>query len=387
MFKKSIFIIVFCLGLVHAAQAQNFKITDPKAVYGFDREFPPYSFQEPGGKPTGFEVELVEAIFRNSGVNLQFRPLAWDMIQTELANGLISFTSGMIPTVQRKELYLFSERPTVSANIRFFTKDYNRFANISLLRGQAVAVEENSYSLRLMEHYGGIIIKPYPTKQDGIRALYDDYVVAYCGPEANTYYIMEKLKFTGISAMGTPLSLSEMHFAVNRERADVLRLLNEGLARIIADGEYEAIYRKWFVREIDEAMRAELIKKATDAAISAYAPYSGKTHGAAVLTTAGNFYTGSTLENAESSLNISALRSALSHAAAAGDMEVRAVVSVDQAGVVQNPDTADLQTVYEFYRGGLFITGDSEKGYVTKTAGELLPNPVISRPVEAVSEW
>ena len=106
-----------------------------------------------------------------------------------------------------------------------------------------------------------------------------------------------------------------------------------------------------------------------------------------MLTTAGNFYTGSTLENAESSLNISALRSALSHAAAAGDMEVRAVVSVDQAGVVQNPDTADLQTVYEFYRGGLFITGDSEKGYVTKTAGELLPNPVISRPVEAVSEW
>ena len=167
-------IITFCLGLAYAAQAQEFKLTDPKAIYGYDREFPPYSFQEPGGKPTGFEVDLVEALFRNSGVNLQFRPLAWDMIQTELANGLISFTSGMIPTVQRKELYLFSDKPTITANIRFFTKDYNRVANISLLRGQAVAAEENSFSLRLMEQYGGIIIKPYPSKQDGIRALYDD---------------------------------------------------------------------------------------------------------------------------------------------------------------------------------------------------------------------
>ncbi|MBQ4133673.1 MAG: transporter substrate-binding domain-containing protein [Desulfovibrionaceae bacterium] len=387
MFKRTVLILVFCPGLVHSAQAQNFTLTDPKAVYGYDREFPPYSFQEPGGKPTGFEVELVEAIFRNSGVNLQFRPLAWDMIQTELANGLISFTSGMIPTVQRKELYLFSQRPTVSANIRFFTKNYNRVANISLLRGQAVAAEENSYSLRLMEQYGGIIVKPYPNRQDGIRALYDDYVFAYCGLEANTYYIMNKLRFTGISAMGTPLNLAEMYFAVNRERPDVKRLLDEGMSRIIANGEYEAIYRRWFVTEIDEAIREDLIKKATEAAISAYAPYSGKTHGAAVLTIAGNTYVGSSLENADSKLNISALRSALAHAAAAGDMEVRAVVSVDQNGNVQKPEKDDLQTVYEFYRGGLFIMGDQENGYVTKTAGELLPNPVSSRPVQAVHEW
>ena len=387
MLKKTMLIIALCLGLAPVAQGQEFKLTDPKAIYGYDREFPPYSFQEPGGKPTGFEVDLVEALFRNSGVNLQFRPLAWDMIQTELANGLISFTSGMIPTVQRKELYLFSDKPTITANIRFFTKDYNRVANISLLRGQAVAAEENSFSLRLMEQYGGIIIKPYPSKQDGIRALYDDYVFAYCGLEANTYYIMDKLRFTGISALGTPLNLAGMHFAVNRGRPDVLRLLNEGMAKLIASGEYDIIYRRWFVKEIDEPVRDDLIKKAVQASISAYAPYSGKTYGAAVLTVSGNIYTGSSLENADSSLNISAMRSALAQASSAGDMEVRAVVCADHEGNVQMPGREELQTVYEFVRGGLFIIPDQEKGYVTKTAGELLPDPVVSLPVQAVHEW
>ena len=198
---------------------------------------------------------------------------------------------------------------------------------------------------------------------------------------------MDKLRFTGISALGTPLNLAGMHFAVNRGRPDVLRLLNEGMAKLIASGEYDIIYRRWFVKEIDEPVRDDLIKKAVQASISAYAPYSGKTYGAAVLTVSGNIYTGSSLENADSSLNISAMRSALAQASSAGDMEVRAVVCADHEGNVQMPGREELQTVYEFVRGGLFIIPDQEKGYVTKTAGELLPDPVVSLPVQAVHEW
>ena len=385
MLKQVFMVLALCLGFAVAAQAQNFPIAQPKSVYGFDREFPPYSFQDPGGKPTGFEVELVEAIFRGSGVNLQMRPLAWDMIQLELANGQISFTSGMLPTVQRKEIYLFSDRPTAAANIRFFTKNYNRVANIELLRGQAVSTEKDSYSLRMMERYGGLIIKPYDTKQNAIRALYEDYVYAYCGPEANAYYIMDKLKFSGISAMGTPLRLSEMYFAVNRERQDVQRLINENMKKLIANGEYEAIYRKWFVREIKEEERSKLIESATKATISAYAPYSGKVRGAAVLTMSGKIYTGSSIENADPKLNLSALRSALAMAAAAGDMEVRAAVTVDEKGAVQPAASDDKQVMYEYNRGGLFILLEGGKP-VTKTAGEILPNPVVNRPVEALEE-
>lgn len=385
MLKQILLILTFCLSFAAIAQAQNFPIAQPKVIYGYDREFPPYSFQEPGGKETGFEVDLVEAIFRGTDVNLQMRPLAWDMIQLELANGQISFTSGMIPTVQRKELYLFSDRPTVAANIRFFTKNYNRVPNISLLRGQAVATEKGSYSLRMMERYGGIIVKPYDTKQDALRALYEDYVYAYCGPEANAYYVMDKLKFSGISAVGTPLRLSEMYFAANQERPDVQKALNEGMERIIASGEYEAIYRKWFVKEITEEERTGLIESATKATVSAYAPYSGNVYGAAVLTMSGKIYTGASIENANPELNMSALRSALAQAASAGDMEIRAGVTVDDKGVLQPASADDKQVMYEYNRGGLFILQEGDKP-VTRTAGELLPNPVINRPVEALEE-
>lgn len=393
MLKQICLILFCCLGFVLTAYAQNsplsqnrLPIAQPKVNYGFDREFPPYSFQEPGGKPVGFDVDLVEAIFRGTDVSLQMRPLDWKMILLELASGEIAFTSGMIPTRQRKENYLFSNRPTMGEDIRFFTKNYNRVSHISLLRGQTVSTEKGSYSQRMIEQYGGIIVKTYDTKQSAIRALYEDHVYAYCGLEANTYYILNKLKFSGISAIGTPLRLSEMYFAINKSRPDVQQAINKGMSKIIANGEYETIYRKWFVKKITDAERDTLIENAKKATISAYAPYSDNTRGAAVLTMSGKTYTGSNLENADPKLSISALRSALAQAAADGNMEVRAAVTVDDRGVIQPALAEDMQVMYEFNRGALFILREGENRIVVKMVGALLTNPVIVRPVQALEE-
>ena len=376
MYKKILLAFLLSLALSTAAQAAPAPTPAAKVIYGFDKEFPPYSFLGAGGEPAGFEVDLVQAIFRGRNVNLQMRPLAWDMIQLELANEQISFTGGMIKTKQRLELYLFSERPTVLTNIRFFTKNHNRVANTSLLRGNSISVEEGSYPQRLLEQYGGMIVKPYKTKQEAIKALFKDDVYAYCGPEANTYFLMNKLKLSGITAMGTPLKLSEMYFAVNINREDVVKAINEGMREMVANGEYERIYRKWFVLEIQDEDRDKLIEAGTKAAVGAYAPYSNQVSGAAVLTRSGKIFTGANVENSESGLNVSALRSALVQAANAGDMEIRAVVSVDATGNVLPASSEDRQFLYEFNRGALMILEQAKNVYVTKTAGELLPSPV-----------
>lgn len=55
----------------------------------------------------------------------------------------------------------------------------------------------------------------------------------------------------------------------------------------------------------------ELIKAATAAREKAYAPYSGYKVGAAILTSAGRYYTGCNVENASYSLTCCAERVAL----------------------------------------------------------------------------
>ncbi len=349
-----------------------------KVVYGFDQEFPPYTFTEAGGDGAGFEMDLVRAIFKGQNVELLLRPLAWDRIQLELAGGQITLTTGMIKSAQRAELYAFSELPTLAANIRFFTKLRNRVPDPSLLRGQAVAVEKGSYAQRLLDMYGGIIVKPYPSKQEALRALFADQVVGYCGPEGNTYYLIDKFKYTDITALGTPLRLSDMYIAVNKEQAPrILPIINAGMRMLVESGEYERIYRRWFVQDLTDKDIAALKDSAAKASRSAYAPYSNAGAGAAVLSKTGRIYSGCTVENALLSLNVSALRNAVGAAVLAGDTEIRGAVIIDAKGQIVTASAEDVQYIYEFNRGALFVQGQNpDKTWSARTAGELLPNPV-----------
>ncbi len=348
-----------------------------RVVYGFDREFPPFSYEDAGGKPTGFEVELMQAVFHDSRATLVPRPLRWEQVPLELSSGAITVTTGMVRTEQRSKLYLFSDRPTFPLQLRLFTKAYNRFPSAALLRGQTVSVEKGSYPHRLLEEFGGFNIKPYPDRVSGLRALYNDEVAAYCGPIQNTYYYINKLNYGAITTIGTPLGITEMRVAISRGRGDVQRMVNEGLARVVESGEYDRLYRKWFVRELAPQEQAALLKAAATAAVPAYVPYGNKGQGAAILTATGKIYTACTVENADLSLSLSALRAAAARAVSEGEFEFRAAVIVTPEGKVVAPSGEELQVLYEFGRGVLALLDAGNGVYETRMAAELLPSPVI----------
>jgi cytidine deaminase len=348
-----------------------------RVVYGFDREFPPFTYEDPGGRPTGFEIELMQAIFAGKEANLAFRPLQWERVPLELSAGTISFTTGMVRTPERAKLYLFSDQPTFPLQIRLFTKIYNRYPALSLFRGQRVAVEKGSFQHRLLENFGGVNIKTYPGRVDGLRALYNDAVEAYCAPLQNTYYYINKMNYGAITTVGTPLGITEMRAAVNRDRGDVLRLINKGLAEVMASGEYNRLYRKWFVRELTDREREAMIAAASKASIPAYVPYGKAGYGAALLTATGKLFTACTVENADSGLSLSAVRGALSRAIAEGEFEIRAAVRVDAAGKAQELQREDLQALYEFGRGILVVREPAPGKQETSMVADLLPNPVI----------
>ena len=364
-----------------AAQARTQAL--PRIVYGFDREFPPFSFEEAGGKAVGFEVELLEAILSGTA-NLMLRPMQWENVSLELSANTIQVASGMVQTAEREKLYLFPEKPTFSLQIRMFTKTYNRFPNLSFLRGQKVSVEQASYQHRLLERYSGFNIKTFKDKASPLKALYTDEVTAYCAPVQSAYYYMNKLGYSGITTMGTPLGITQLRYAVNRDRGDIVRLINAGFAKIVANGEYDRIYKKWFVRELTNEETSALINAAKSGVQAAYVPYSHKPTGAAVLAATGKIYYGAMVENADKNVSISALSAAVAAAVSAGDLELRAAVSLDKDASVVELAPGELQLLYEFDRGILAL-GRGANGTVTqKMVGELLPKPVTAKPAFSV---
>jgi cytidine deaminase len=347
-----------------------------RVVYGFDREFAPFTYEEEGGKPAGFEIELVDAVFDGTEAEVFHRPMPWSRIGLELGNGGINLTTGMVRTEQRSALYLFSEHPLFRLQIRLFTKLYNRRPSIDLLRGQTVSVERASYPDTLLEQYGGFNIKKFKSRAEALRALYSDEVQAYCGPVPNTYFLINKQNYGAMTTIGTPLGITEMRAAFNRSRGDIQRLFDAGLRRVVASGEYDRLYRKWFVRELNDQEKDLMLRAATAAAVPAYVPYGRKGTGAAVLTASGKVYTACTVENADPILNLSALRGAVARAVSDGEFELRAALLTDPSGTPLRLSPEDLQVLSEFGRGVLVLTGKEKGGFESVMLSRLLPNPV-----------
>ncbi|MDL2267112.1 transporter substrate-binding domain-containing protein [Desulfovibrio sp. OttesenSCG-928-G15] len=385
--------LLFCLGFILFCHLAWFMTAAPQAeaaparvVYGFDREFPPFSYEAPGGKPTGFEVEILEAILKGENITLSYRPLQWENIATELSAGTISLTTGMVRTEQRAKLYLFSGKPTFHLHIKLFTKIYNRQPSIQKYKGTRVSVDQNTFSHRLLQHFGGVHIQPMPNRADGLKALYKDQVNAYCGPVQNTYYYINKLKYSGITTVGTPLGIAPMHIAVSRERGDLTRLVNAGFDRIMKSGEYHRIYRKWFVRELTQTDINAMHAAAVQAAVPAYTPYGGKPMGAALLTATGKVFSACTVENADKTLSLSAARAVLARAVSDGEFEIRALMLTDQNGEVVAPTTTDLQAAYEFGPGTLIVGPKKGGGADIMMVSQLLAKPVVVSTTPIIAE-
>jgi cytidine deaminase len=120
--------------------------------------------------------------------------------------------------------------------------------------------------------------------------------------------------------------------------------------------------------------RSRLLAAANDMLARAYAPYSKFRVGAAILTEAGNIFTGCNVENASYGLTNCAERTAIFSAVAAeGDrMRVRAVAVANAQNVPCSPCGACRQVIFEFGPDAIvFYQGTN--GTEETTARALLP--------------
>ena len=130
-------------------------------------------------------------------------------------------------------------------------------------------------------------------------------------------------------------------------------------------------------RELANSFREELLTAAREAQISAYAPYSNFSVGAAVLLSDGTIYRGCNIENASFGLTICAERVALFHAISDGRIDIAAVAVVTSAPKICKPCGACRQVIAEFSQAGnpIAVLSASLSGEASlETILDLLPD-------------
>ena len=116
----------------------------------------------------------------------------------------------------------------------------------------------------------------------------------------------------------------------------------------------------------------DLVERARASRKNAYAPYSGFTVGAALLTKDGEIYSGANVENASYGLAICAERSAVASAVTAGQREFSAIAVAGPDSAATVPCGACRQVLSEF-SPSLVVLYTTPDGVSSTTLDQLLP--------------
>lgn len=242
----SAFLGLFMLGaFVQPAQIQAAE----QKTYTIDTDvtFPPFVYANSENKYVGIDIELLKAIAKEEGFKVNIRPVGFNAAVQSVSSGQADgMIAGMSITEERKQKFDFSD-PYYSAGIVMAVKEGSGIKSLSELKGKKVAVKTGTagadYANSIKDKYGFEVVT-----FDDSDGVYNDVIngnSAACFEDSAVMYYAIK-NGLNLKVVTKPANTTETGFAVKKgQNQELLKMFNEGLAKLKANGQYDKIIKKY----------------------------------------------------------------------------------------------------------------------------------------------
>lgn len=240
-------------GIVMPARAESQPRPTRKLIYGGDQNFRPMEWLDEKGKPTGFQVDLIRAIGREMNLDVEVRLGPWVNVRDEWLKGRIDLVA-MFDRPSRHEFAEFSNPFAVQASEIFIRSGTDPITSLDELRDKTILIQAGSLiedELRWLGLPARVV--RFVDHAEAIRALSNGEGDCAIAVTASGRAALSQLNISNVTTSGQFLLSSEVAFAVRRGDDALRDLINEGLARLRASGEFNKLYDKWF-GEMDRPM-------------------------------------------------------------------------------------------------------------------------------------
>lgn len=211
---------------------------------GTDATFPPMEFTE-NGKRTGFDIDLVEAIGKKLGKQVEWV----DIDFKGLIPGLVSHrfdmaVSAIYITDARKKVVDFTE-PYYAGGLVAMVKDGSSIQKLADLDGKKVTVQVGTKSVGyLQEHYPKVQRVEVEKNQEMFNLVDIGRAdAAVTGKPAAYQYVRTR---PGLKVLPEQLTTEEYGMALRKDEPELTKAVNKAIEQLKADGTYAAIVKKWF---------------------------------------------------------------------------------------------------------------------------------------------
>ena len=253
MFKKTL----LALALSVSAAALSTQAFAETLKVGTHPTFAPFEFSDQEGNVIGFDLDVIKAIAKANGDEIQIESMPFDGLIPSLLTGNIDvIISGMTITDARKKRVLFTDG-YYDSNLSYLIKKDKAdvYTSAEALKGKTVCVQIGTTGHAFADTITPGNVKALNNESDAILELSNGGCEAVINDRpVNLYYLKKSNLDTLVDVVDPKFkeNVDSFGIAVRKGNNELLEKLNKGLKDLQASGELDKIHVKWFGQSSQE---------------------------------------------------------------------------------------------------------------------------------------
>ncbi|MEP0909824.1 ABC transporter permease subunit [Leptolyngbya sp. GB1-A1] len=233
------FLLILIVGTAHATAPRSLTVA-------IEPVYAPFEFTSQSGELQGFDVDVIREIGKASGFDVEFQNIAFDgMIPALQAKSVDAAIGAMTITQKRAESVDFS-RPYFKAGLAIAVKEGTQdITRLEDLDGKKVAVQIGTTGAEEIKKVPGARVSTFNGSALALQELSNGNVDAVVADAPIMLFALNTGNINGLKLTGDLLS-EEFYGIPTPKGSENLQLINQGLGKILQNGAYERVYRKWF---------------------------------------------------------------------------------------------------------------------------------------------
>jgi polar amino acid transport system substrate-binding protein len=239
------------------ALAAGTALANPVKVGIAAEPYPPFASPDAGGKWVGWEVEIIGAVCAAAGMDCEIVPVAWDGIIPSLTSGRIdAIMASMSITEERMQTIDFSDKYYNTPTVIVGPKAVAMTPDAEGLEGRTVGVQVATvHQTYAQTYFTGSEIKLYQTQDEANQDLVAGRIDATQADSLAMEAFLATPEGAAFEIKGAvaddPAILGRgVGVGLRKGDADLKARFNAGIAKIRADGTYDAISARYFATSI-----------------------------------------------------------------------------------------------------------------------------------------
>lgn len=223
-------------------------VEDGKLLNCTGLPYEPFEYKDKkSGDIVGFDIELIDLVAKELDVEQEVIDTPFEGIESGAvfaSNKCDLSAAGMTITPEREKKFAFSD-PYFDATQALATKKGSGFDSLEALKGERLGVQmDTTGQMYAQENAEGVEVKDYEDLGLQLQALEGGQIPAAINDNGVLYdWVKDRPDFE----VSTEFDTGEQYgIGVGKDNKELLKKINDVLAKAKDDGTYDKIYKKWF---------------------------------------------------------------------------------------------------------------------------------------------